>query len=156
MWLQKYPYLPPTKGIFPYTPPPHLSGISSQASYVNLRFWAFENPPPPKEFPIPSVGEHRPLPILDQSVLTIYDDDDDDVNVIFFGVQWLPKRLTPQTSDLEVGVQAFLLGCYLTYKTLFSTMSVFNQVSFEFNRLRRHTAGGYSMMDKDSIKWGVE
>ena len=47
--------------------------------------------------------ECRPLPILDQSVLTIYDDDDDDVNVIFFGVQWLPKRLTPQTSDLEVG-----------------------------------------------------
>ena len=59
------------------------------------------------------MGEHRPLPILDQSVLTIYDDDDDDVNVIFFGVQWLCKRLTPQTSDLEVGGQAFLLGCYL-------------------------------------------
>ena len=112
--------------------------------------------PTPQEFPIPSVGEHRPLPILDQSVLTIYDDDDDDVNVIFIGVQWLPKRLTPQTSDLEVRVQAFLLGCYLTYKTLFSTMSVFNQVPFEFNQLRRHTAGGCSMMDKDSIKWGVE
>ena len=47
--------------------------------------------------------ECRPLPILDQSVLTIYDDDDDDVNVIFFGKQWLPKRLTPQTSDVEVG-----------------------------------------------------
>ena len=103
--------------------------------------------------------ECRPLSILDQSVLTIYDhddDDDDDVNVIFFGVQWLCKRLTPQTSDLEVRVQAFLLGCYLTYKTLFSTMSVFNQVPFEFNQLRRHTAGGCSMMDKDSIKWGVE
>ena len=47
--------------------------------------------------------ECRPLSILDQSVLTIYDDDDDNVNVIFFGVQWLPKRLTPQTSDVEVG-----------------------------------------------------
>ena len=35
-------------------------------------------------------------------------------------------------------------------------MSVFNQVSFEFNQLWQHTAGGYSMMDKDSIKWGVE
>ena len=59
--------------------------------------------------------ECRPLPILDQSVVTIYDGDGDgdDFNVIFFGVQWLPKRLTPQTLDLEVGVQAFLLGCYL-------------------------------------------
>ena len=61
--------------------------------------------------------EHRPLPILDQSVLTIYDDDDDDASVILFGVQWQPKRLTPQTSDLEVGVQAFLLGCYLIQDT---------------------------------------
>ena len=144
MWFHNISIPPPRKGFFP-RPPPHLSGISSQASYINLRFWVFETTPP-----------HRPLPILDQSVLTIYDDDDDDVNVIFFGVQWLPKRLTPQTSDLEVGVQAFLSGCYLTYKTLFSTMSVFNQVPFEFNQLRRHTAGGCSMMDKDSIKWGVE
>ena len=61
--------------------------------------------------------ECRPLSILDQSVLTIYDHDDDDVNVIFFGVQWLCERLTPQTSDLEVGVQAFLLGCYLIQDT---------------------------------------
>ena len=62
--------------------------------------------------------ECRPLSILDQSVLTIYDhDDDDDVNVIFVEVQWLCKRLTPQTSDLEVGVQAFLLGCYLIQDT---------------------------------------
>jgi len=65
--------------------------------------------------------ECKPLSILDQSVLTIYDDDDDDdddANVIFFGVQWLPKRLTPQTSDLmEVGVQAFLLGCSLIQDT---------------------------------------
>ena len=61
--------------------------------------------------------ECRPLSILDQSVLTIYDHDDDDVNVIFVEVQWLCKRLTPQTSDLEVGVQAFLLGCYLIQDT---------------------------------------
>ena len=59
--------------------------------------------------------ECRSLPILDHSVLTIYDDDD--FNVIFFGVQWPCKRLTPQTSDLEVGVQVFLLGCYLIQDT---------------------------------------
>ena len=59
--------------------------------------------------------ECRPLSILDQSVLTIYDDDD--VNVIFFAVQLLLKRLTPQTSDLEVGAKAFLLGCYLIQDT---------------------------------------
>ena len=98
--------------------------------------------------------ECRSLPILDHSVLTIYDDDD--VNVIFFGVQWLPKRLTPQTSDLEVGFKPSY-WVVTSYKTLFFTMSVFNQVAFEFNWLWRHTAGGYSMMDNDSImiKWRV-
>ena len=36
--------------------PPNLSGNSSQASYIHSNFWAFENSPPPQEFPIPSVG----------------------------------------------------------------------------------------------------
>ena len=100
--------------------------------------------------------ECRPLSILDQSVLTIHDDDDDNVNVIFFGVRWLRKRLTLQISDLEVGFKPSY-WVVTSYKTLYSTMSVFNQVAFEFNRLRQHTAGGYSLMDKDSImiKWGV-
>ena len=39
------------KGIFPLnTAPSHLSGNSSQASCIYLNFWAFENPPPPRNF----------------------------------------------------------------------------------------------------------
>ena len=30
--------------------PPHPSGNFSQASYIYLDFWAFENPPPPRTF----------------------------------------------------------------------------------------------------------
>ena len=57
VWFQKGFHIPP--------PPlhrrgfclgPHLSGNSSQASYIYLKFWALWEPPtPPQEFPIPSV-----------------------------------------------------------------------------------------------------
>ena len=39
---------PPWKGFL--LRPPHLSGNSSQASYIYLKFWAFENSPPPRNF----------------------------------------------------------------------------------------------------------
>ena len=55
MWFQKLSIPSPCKGFF-LRPFPHPSGNSSQASYIYLNFWAFENPPPPKEFSIPSVG----------------------------------------------------------------------------------------------------
>ena len=48
VWLQKLSIPPPWKGFF--VRPPHLSGNSSQASYIYLTFWAFENPPPPRNF----------------------------------------------------------------------------------------------------------
>ena len=48
VWFQKLSTSPPQKGSFltPTTPPPHLSGNSSQASYIYLKLWAFENPTP--------------------------------------------------------------------------------------------------------------
>ena len=52
---KNYPYLPHGRD-FSLDPPPHLSGNSSQASYIYLNFWAFEKLPTPHEFPIPSVG----------------------------------------------------------------------------------------------------
>ena len=59
VWFQKLSIRPPWKGFFLRLP--HLPGNFSQASYIYLNAWAFENasqppPPPPPEFPIPSVG----------------------------------------------------------------------------------------------------
>ena len=60
--FQKLSTPPPRKGFFlKPPPPPHLSGNSSQATYMHLNFWAFENPlppppPNPQEFPIPPLG----------------------------------------------------------------------------------------------------
>ena len=51
MWFQKlsiYSVPSPQKGFF--LRPPHPSGNSSQASYIYLNFWAFENPSPPRNF----------------------------------------------------------------------------------------------------------
>ena len=50
----------PMEEIFSYTTPPspHLSGNSSQASYINLRFWAFESPSPPRNFQSLLWGEY--------------------------------------------------------------------------------------------------
>ena len=46
VWFQKLSIPPPWKGFFfRPTPPPHPSGNSSQASYILLKFRAFENPP---------------------------------------------------------------------------------------------------------------
>ena len=45
VWLQKLSIPPPWKEFFLRSH--HLSGNSSQASYIYLTFWAFENPPPP-------------------------------------------------------------------------------------------------------------
>ena len=56
--FQKLSTPPPRKGFF-LRPPPHLSGNSSQASYMYLNFWAFENPlppPPPRNFQSPRGG----------------------------------------------------------------------------------------------------
>ena len=44
--FQKNPYLPHRRYFSLDPPPPHLSGNSSQASYIYLNFWAFENPQP--------------------------------------------------------------------------------------------------------------
>ena len=48
VWFQKLSIPPPRKGFFLRLL--HLSGNSSQASYIYLSFWAFENPPPPRNF----------------------------------------------------------------------------------------------------------
>ena len=45
VWLQKLSIPPPWKEFFLRSH--HLSGNSSQASYIYLTFWAFENPQPP-------------------------------------------------------------------------------------------------------------
>jgi len=46
VWFQKLSIPPPRKVFFLRTPPPpHFSGNFSQASYIYLNFWAFENPP---------------------------------------------------------------------------------------------------------------
>ena len=37
---------------------PHLSGNSSQASYIYLNLWGFENPPPPRNFQSLLWGEY--------------------------------------------------------------------------------------------------
>ena len=50
MYMQaNYPYLP-REGIFFRSPPPHLFGNSSQASYIYLNFWAFQKLAPPRNF----------------------------------------------------------------------------------------------------------
>ena len=54
VWFQKLSIPPSQEGFFVRPPPP--PGNSSQASYIYLNFWAFENPPTPQEFPIPSAG----------------------------------------------------------------------------------------------------
>ena len=46
VWLQKLSIPPPRRGFF--LRPPYLAGNSSQASYIYLNFYAFENPPPPR------------------------------------------------------------------------------------------------------------
>ena len=56
VWFQKLSIPTPWKGFFLRYP--HLSGNFSLASYIYLNFWAFENPPNPQEFPIPSVEEY--------------------------------------------------------------------------------------------------
>ena len=63
VWFQKLSIPPPPKVFFlrppPHPPPPHrLSGNSSQASYIYLSFWAFENPPPPRNFQSLPLGEY--------------------------------------------------------------------------------------------------
>ena len=55
VWFQKISIPPPRKGFFLRPPLAHLSGNSSKALYINLRFWAFENSPTPQEFPIASL-----------------------------------------------------------------------------------------------------
>ena len=54
VWFQKLSIPPPRKGFFLRLP--HLSGNSSQASYIYLNFLGLWEPPTPQEFPIPSVG----------------------------------------------------------------------------------------------------
>ena len=44
---KNYPHHPHGRDFSLTPPPPHLSGNSSQASYMYLNFWAFENPLPP-------------------------------------------------------------------------------------------------------------
>ena len=46
--FKNYPYLP-HRGDF-FLRPPHPSGNFSQVSYIYLDFWAFENPPTPRNF----------------------------------------------------------------------------------------------------------
>ena len=59
------PYLP-HRGDFSLTPPPppHPSGHSSQASNIYLNFWAFESPPPPRNFQSLLWGEYGYFPEL--------------------------------------------------------------------------------------------
>ena len=51
---------PPQKGFFlrPPPPPTHLSGNSNHVSYINLRFRAFESPPPLRNFQSLLLGEY--------------------------------------------------------------------------------------------------
>ena len=56
MWFQKLSIPPPRKGFFLRPPPP--PGNSSQASYIYLNFWAFENPPTPRNFQSLLWGEY--------------------------------------------------------------------------------------------------
>ena len=70
---KNYPYLPPQKGFFlrPLPPP----GNSSQASYIYLNFWAFENPPSPRNFQSLLWGEYGyfvELHIITWCLLTIF------------------------------------------------------------------------------------
>ena len=56
---KKYSYLPHGRDFFLYNPPsPHLSGNSSQASYINLRFWPLRAPSPPRNFQSLLWGEY--------------------------------------------------------------------------------------------------
>ena len=54
VWFHRLSIPPPRKEFF--LTPPHLSGNSSQASYIYLNFGPLRTPHPPQEFPIPSVG----------------------------------------------------------------------------------------------------
>ena len=51
---KNYPYLPHERDFSlnppPTHPPTHLSANSSQASCIHWHFWAFENPPAPRNF----------------------------------------------------------------------------------------------------------
>ena len=65
MWFQKlYPYLPQGRDFSLDPPPFHLSGNSSQASYIYINFWAFENPPTPRNFQSLPWGEYGYFPEL--------------------------------------------------------------------------------------------
>ena len=66
VWFQKLSIPPPGMGFFPRSPPPpfHLSGNSSQASYIYINFWAFENPPTPRNFQSFPWGEYGYFPEL--------------------------------------------------------------------------------------------
>ena len=55
VWFQRLSIPPPRKEFF--LTPPHLSGNSSQASYIYLNFGAFENPPSPPGISNPFCGE---------------------------------------------------------------------------------------------------
>ena len=54
VWFKKLSIPPPRKGFFLRLP--HLSGNFSQASYIYLNFWAFENPSPPPGISNPFCG----------------------------------------------------------------------------------------------------
>ena len=58
--LSKYLYLPPRRdsSLDPPPPPTHLSGNSNHVSYINLRFRAFESPPPLRNFQSLLLGEY--------------------------------------------------------------------------------------------------
>ena len=47
---KNYPYLPHGRDFSFDPPPPHLSGNTSQGPHIYLNFWAFETPPPPRNF----------------------------------------------------------------------------------------------------------
>ena len=54
VWFQKLTVSSPRRG----PPPTHPSGNSSQASNISLNFWAFESPPPPRNFQSLLWGEY--------------------------------------------------------------------------------------------------
>ena len=56
VWFQKLSIPPPRKRFFLRRP--QHPGNSSQVSYIYLNFWAFENPPPPRNFQSLLWGEY--------------------------------------------------------------------------------------------------
>ena len=50
VWFQKLSIPSPRKGFFLWDSPTSLEIPVSKASYIDLNFWAFENPPPPRNF----------------------------------------------------------------------------------------------------------